>query len=152
MAFFHLHRPDDEGDLGETIAANLLKQKGYTIVDQNLKVGPKEIDIIATNDEWIVFCEVKARTSTFARHPEENVDKEKQRNMVFAANAYIKYTHETRKPRFDIIGVLLHPETNEVLELNHIEDAFYPMQRTIHASSYSGQRRWHSKANWKQRR
>jgi len=152
MAFFHLHRPDDEGDLGETIAANLLRQKGYTIIDQNLKVGPKEIDIIAGNDEWIVFCEVKARTSTFARHPEENVDREKQRNMVFAANAYIKVHKEERKPRFDIIGVLLHPETNEVLELNHIEDAFMPQQRTIHAKTYSGERKWHTKATWKKRR
>jgi len=152
MAFYHLHRPDDEGDLGESIAANLLKQKGYTIIDQNLKVNAKEIDIIAGNDEWIVFCEVKARTSTFARHPEENVDREKQRNMVFAANAYIKAHKENRKPRFDIIGILLHPETKEVIELTHIEDAFMPAQRTIHANTYSGQRRWHSKANWKKRR
>jgi len=151
MAFYHLHRPEDEGDLGETIAANLLKQKGYTIMDQNLKVNAKEIDIIAANDQYIVFCEVKTRTSLFARNPEQNVDKEKQRNMVFAANAYIKCHHEMRMPRFDIIGILLDPTTKEVIELNHIEDAFYPPQKTVHASTYSGQRKWHTKANWKKR-
>lgn len=152
MAIFHLHRPDDKGDLGENIATNLLRQKGYAILDRNLKVNAKEIDIIAANKEYIVFCEVKARTSTFARHPEQNVDAEKKRNMVFAANAYIKINHEMRKPRFDIIGILLHPETGEVLELNHIEDAFYPQQRVIHSGTYSGQRRWHTKSAWKQRK
>ncbi|MCQ2348469.1 MAG: YraN family protein [Paludibacteraceae bacterium] len=152
MAIFHLHRPNDEGNLGETIAANLLRQKGFTIVEQNLKVNAKEIDIIATNDEYIVFCEVKTRTSTFAGYPEESVTKEKQRNIVYAANAYLKIHHENRKPRFDIIGILLDPQTKQIQELNHIEDAFFPPQRTIHANSYSGQYRWHNKAYWKSKR
>lgn len=152
MAFYHLHRPDDKGKLGETIAANLLIQKGYTIIDRNLKVNAKEIDIIAGNDEWIVFCEVKTRTSVYGKYPEEYVNKEKRRNMVFAANAYIKAHKENRKPRFDIIGILLDSETNEIIEFNHIEDAFMPEQRTIHANTYSGLYRWHSKANWKRRR
>lgn len=152
MAFFHLHRQEDEGDLGESIAANLLRQKGYTIVEQNLKVNAKEIDIIATNDEYVVFCEVKTRTSTFGGHPEQFVNKEKQKNMVIAANAYIKHVGEKRTPRFDVIGVLLDPQTGDIHELNHIEDAFFPPMRTIHASSYSGRYKWHSKSVWKKRK
>ncbi|MCQ2342410.1 MAG: YraN family protein [Paludibacteraceae bacterium] len=152
MAFFHLHRPDDKGNWGESIAANLLKQKGYEIIDQNLKVDAKEIDVIAANDEYIVFCEVKTRTSTFAGHPEQFVDREKQRNMVFAANAYIKRNGEKRKPRFDIIGILINSETKEIIELTHWEDAFFPPQRTVHSSSYSGTNRWHTKSTLKHRK
>ncbi|MCQ2310597.1 MAG: YraN family protein [Paludibacteraceae bacterium] len=152
MALFHLHRPNDTGNLGEEIAANLLRQKGYTILDKNLKVNAKEIDIIATNDEYIVFCEVKTRTSTFAGYPEQTVNIEKRKNMQFAANAYIKIHRENRKPRFDIIGILLNPTTNEIVELNHIEDAFFPIQRTINSHSYSGQYKWHTKSAWKRRK
>ncbi|MBQ0153879.1 MAG: YraN family protein [Bacteroidales bacterium] len=152
MAFFHLHRQEDKGDLGESIAANLLRQKGYTIVEQNLKVNSKEIDIIATNDQYVVFCEVKTRTSTFGGHPEQFVNKEKQKNMIFAANAYIKHVGEKRSPRFDVIGVLLDKQTGDIQELNHIEDAFFPSVRTVHASSYSGRYKWHSKSVWKTKR
>lgn len=144
MALFHLHRPDDTGNLGEQIAVNLLQQKGYTIIDQNVKVNAKEIDIIAANEEFIVFCEVKTRTSTFNGYPEQAVDEEKKRNITFAANIYIKCHHEERKPRFDVIGILLDPKTKEVIELNHIEDAFFPQQRTVHRNSLSGRYKWHT--------
>lgn len=144
MALFHLHRPDDTGNLGEQIAINLLKQKGYTIIDQNVKVNAKEIDIIAANKEYIVFCEVKTRTSTFNGYPEQAVDEEKKRNIIFAANIYIKCHHEERKPRFDVIGILLDSKTKEVIELNHIEDAFFPQQRTAHCNSLSGRYKWHT--------
>ncbi len=152
MAFFHLNRPDDIGSLGESIAVNLLQQKGYSIVERNLKVNAKEIDIVAANKDFIVFCEVKTRTSLFGGYPEECVTQEKKRNICFAANCYIKGRHETREPRFDVIGILLHPETHEILKLNHIEGAFFPPQRIVHSYSYPGRWRWHNKAVWKKRR
>ena len=63
--------------------------------------------------------------------------------MAAAANAYIKHHQIELVPRFDIIGILMDPNTYEVKELTHLEDAFLPPQRTIGKSSFSGQGRWH---------
>ena len=82
------------GQKGEQIAAELLEKKGFKIIQRNWKMGHLEMDIIAGNKTELVFAEVKTRTSTFRGRPEEAVDILKQRRMVAAANAYIKYYRE----------------------------------------------------------
>ncbi len=130
------------GQKGEQLAADVLTQKGYKILETNWRLGHLEIDIIAANRKEIVFAEVKTRTSTFAGTPEEAVDATKRRHMVTAANAYVKYHHDTRNIRFDIIGILMN-KSGEIEEIRHLENAFHPALKTIHSSSYSGQWHWH---------
>ena len=138
MAFHNLI-----GKRGEEIAVAILRQKGYTIEQTNWRLGHLEVDIIASNKDEIVFAEVKTRTSTFGgKMPEESVDRVKRARLVAAANAYIKYHRIEKKPRFDIIGILLEKNTGEILMQTHLEDAFIPALRTIHANSYSGQYKW----------
>lgn len=141
----HLHIRNELGIFGEETACNLLRQKGYNILERNLKIGNKEIDIVAENSTQIAFVEVKTRTQDYVNKPEECVDAEKQRNMVFAANAYIKSHRVEKTPRFDIIGILVDVKSNEIKELTHLEDAFYPPMRTVTKSTFSGQSRWKSK-------
>lgn len=141
----HLHIRNELGIFGEETACNLLVQKGYTILERNLKVGDKEIDIVAENKTHVVFAEVKTRTSYYVRKPEEYVDADKQRNMAYAANAYIKLHHVEKTPRFDIIGVLVDGNSHEIKELTHLEDAFYPPLRTINTNTFNGQSRWKTK-------
>ena len=74
--------------------------------------------------------------------PEEYVDEDKKRRITAAANAYIKYHKVEKLPRFDIIGIIVHPDTKEILYRNHLENAFVPRQRTISQSSYSGTWKW----------
>ena len=74
--------------------------------------------------------------------PEEYVDTLKRKRIIAAANAYIKYRQIEKNPRFDIIGVLIEPRTNNITYSNHIENAFYPEIRTINSSSYSGKWKW----------
>ena len=129
------------GKSGEEYAEKILRQKGYNIDAKNWRLGHLEIDIVASNKEYIVFVEVKTRTSTFGMHnPEEYVDKPKRSRMVIAANAYIKYYKVDKKPRFDIIGLLMNPITENIEQCNHLENAFSPPLRTISSASYSG--RW----------
>jgi putative endonuclease len=47
------------GKTGENQAAEYLKSMGYTIIEQNWRMGKYEIDIIAENDCDILFVEVK---------------------------------------------------------------------------------------------
>lgn len=131
------------GILGEEQAVRILTSKKYRIVEQNWRMGHLEVDIIAENKKEIVFVEVKARTSTFGNKlPEEYVDETKKRRVIAAANAYIKYKQISKKPRFDIIGIVINPTTKEITYQNHLENAFAPRLRTINSSSYSGRWKW----------
>ena len=121
----------------------MLEKKKYRILEHNWRMGHLEVDLIAENRKEIVFVEVKARTSTFGDMlPEEYVDEDKKHRMVAAANAYIKYHRIEKNPRFDIIGVVIEPETKEVTYRNHLENAFQPQIRTVGSGSFSGQWRW----------
>ena len=131
------------GILGEQEAANILKRKGYRVIEKNWRMGHLEVDLIAENKKDIIFVEVKARTTTFGnKMPEEYVDTLKRKRIIAAANAYIKYKQIEKNPRFDIIGILIEPQTNNITYSNHIENAFYPEIRTINSSSYSGKWKW----------
>ncbi len=127
------------GIIGESEAAQILKSKGFRVIEHNWRLGRLEVDLIAENSNEIVFVEVKARTSTYGdKMPEEYVDDTKKRHMETAANAYIKYRKITKTPRFDIIGILVDPATHEVTYRNHLENAFMPRQRTVSAGTYGG--------------
>ena len=51
------------GKRSEIIAMNFLKKKGYKILETNYKNTIGEIDIIAKDNDYIVFVEVKGRIS-----------------------------------------------------------------------------------------
>ncbi len=129
---------NDIGKWGEDVAANLLTQKGYRILERNWHIGHLEVDIIAQEDDTVIFVEVKTRTTTFGdKLPEEYVDKEKETNVCKAAGVYIKQHRIDGNVRFDIISILVDSSTLGINRLEHIENAFYPPLRTIDSYSYS---------------
>jgi len=131
------------GQIGEELAAKIMREKGFRVVDMNWKFGHLEMDVIAVSKKEIAFVEVKTRTTSFGgKRPEEFVDELKRRRMAAAANAYIKFHKIELTPRFDIIGITMDATTHEVKEVTHLEDVFLPHQRTIGKSSFSGQGRW----------
>ena len=129
------------GIIGEEEATKMLEAKGLRVKEHNWRMGHLEVDLIAESKTEIVFVEVKARTSDF-KAPEEYVDEDKKRRITAAANAYIKYHKVEKLPRFDIIGIVVNPNTNEITYRNHLENAFAPRQRTINRNSFSGQWKW----------
>ena len=131
------------GQIGEELAAKIMREKGFRVVDMNWKFGHLEMDVIAVSRKEIAFVEVKTRTTPYGgKRPEEFVDELKRRRMAAAANAYIKFHKIELTPRFDIIGITMDATTHEVKEVTHLEDVFLPHQRTIGKSSFSGQGRW----------
>lgn len=52
---------EEAGRLGEESAASYLCGKGFHILGRNVHSGHLETDIIAANDQYIVFAEVKTR-------------------------------------------------------------------------------------------
>ena len=51
------------GKIGEETACQIMKKKGFRIVETNWRFGHLEMDIIAINRKEIAFVEVKTRTS-----------------------------------------------------------------------------------------
>lgn len=134
---------DPIGILGENEAARILEEKGFKVLERNWRMGHLEVDLIAENKKEIVFVEVKARTCILNnKMPEENVDEIKMRRVIAAANAYLKYHKIEKKPRFDVVGILVDKKTSEITYSRYVEDAFQPRVRTIHTGSYSGQWHW----------
>ncbi len=118
----------ETGQLGESAAAEFLEKLGWRIVERNWRFGRSEVDIIAwTEDEILAFVEVKTRSGDNAGYgsPEESVDAKKQDQLVRAAGAYMESIDYNWEIRFDVVAVIL--KDGKVLEIRHLEDAFFPM-------------------------
>jgi putative endonuclease len=111
------------GEKGENEAVGFLRKAGYNIRHRNWKSGKREVDIIAENNDFIVFVEVKTRSHDFWEHPQNAVTNEKQKSIMFAAEGYIKKYDLDKESRFDVITVIAKGETYEI---DHVEGAFYP--------------------------
>ncbi len=110
------------GAEGEREAGKYLKRKKYSIIEKNCRVGGSEIDIIASKDGFLVFIEVKTRSSDNYGYPEEFVDRRKVKKIISGARLF-----STRKKwrdhlvRFDIISLLYKDDR---FKIDHIENAF----------------------------
>ncbi len=92
----------------ELLAVKYLKDREYSILEQNYYTRHGEIDIIATNDGYIVFIEVKYRSNTKIGFPEEAVNARKQQAIIAAAKYYL-YRHGISFDtpcRFDVLVIL----------------------------------------------
>jgi len=114
---------NDLGKKGEEIAAAFLEKKGYVILEKNWRQWKNEIDLIAMDGKYLVIVEVKTRQSNFFGEPETAVTREKQRALIRAANAYVRYRNIPSEVRFDILSIIIS-KTSE--QIHHIVDAFYP--------------------------
>ena len=107
------------GKKGEIIAANYLKKQGYKILENNYK--NKNEFIIAKDKNYLVFVEVKTRTSRMLGDPLEAIDEQKQFKIRQVATMYLMKTNQLETSiRFDAIAILGDNED----EICHIKDAF----------------------------
>jgi len=110
------------GIKGEQIATDFLLNKGYIIISRNWRAGKKEVDIIASKGNIVVFVEVKTRSGAYLLFPEETVNKKKQEYLKAAASVFADQDPASLNIRFDIISVLL--DGDNVKEIIHFEEAF----------------------------
>ena len=110
------------GAWGEEIAADYLERQNYKIIERDWKSGHRDLDIIAMDEDTLVFVEVKTRRNRIFTDPEMAVDYQKIRNLQQAANHYIKYKCIDCEIRFDLITVV--GMMGKTPEIEHIKDAF----------------------------
>ncbi|MBX7126235.1 MAG: YraN family protein [Cyclobacteriaceae bacterium] len=111
-----------KGTAAEEQAARYLQSKGYEIVERNLRHGRSEIDLVVRKANWLVFVEVKMRTSVKFGYPEEFVDRQKARLITDGAVWYMDKINWKGNVRYDIVAITV---LNGEEEIRHIEDAFY---------------------------
>lgn len=113
----------DTGRHGEDVAHRHLRSRGFIVVARNWRPpqGGGEIDIIAREGDWLVFVEVKTRTSAELSAPERDVDIEKIQTLRRAARDYIRRANaDESRVRFDAISITGR-------KINHMRDAFAPV-------------------------
>ena len=113
---------NEYGNLGEEAAVNYLRTKGYIILDRHWRTGHKEVDIVAETEGTLVLVEVKARRSEWQCRPMDVLTPMKIRNIVQAADAYVRYKRLDMPIRYDLITI---SGTAPNLRINHYEEAFY---------------------------
>ncbi len=108
----------DTGILGEKLAKDFLKKRGYRILETNYRCSEGEIDIIAKHKDFLVFTEVRTKTSLEFGSPEESITPAKKGRMRTAALRY-QQTHDNLPLlwRIDVVAV----ELNQKGELSRIE-------------------------------
>ena len=111
------------GRWGENLAADYLIKKGYRIIEQNVRTSYGEIDLIVQKGDFLVFVEVKTRSTNTFGAPETSVTHQKQEHLIAAAQSYIQTSTKTDiKWRIDVIAIRkLKPEISP--EIIHFENA-----------------------------
>jgi putative endonuclease len=109
----------ETGALGENLAAQFLTEKGFSVVARNYRFRKAEIDLIVQRENWLVFVEVKTRSSDAWGFPESFVGDLQRRLIYSAAEEYIFRNDWQGHIRFDIVSV----KPSVPPEIVHFEDA-----------------------------
>lgn len=107
---------------GEDLAVAFLENKGYCLRERNYRHKRSEIDLIVEKDNWLIFVEVKTRSSVAFGYPEEFVDEKKANKIMEGAENYIIENDWKGNVRYDVVAITLQKDKPEIV---HFEDAFY---------------------------
>jgi len=114
------------GAQGEQFAAEHLARLGLQIVDRNVRTRTGEIDIIATDETTVIFCEVKTRRASRAAFPFDGLRPEQRRRIRTLAVGWLagpgRSVHRAAV-RFDAIAVVIDG-TGRLISLDHLEGCF----------------------------
>lgn len=118
-----MNKKQSLGRWGEALAAGYLEQKGYTIVDSNVRTPFGEIDLVMRQGDSTVFVEVKTRSSQAFGFPEEAITERKRVHLIESSQYYLQ-AHPNLEGdwRIDVIAIqkLSHTEQPAVV---HFENA-----------------------------
>ena len=115
------------GKTGEDKVAQFLRRRGYIIIKRNWRDKRYgEIDIIAENDDYIVFVEVKTRAAHSIVSGAEAVDYGKMHRIRNAAAMFMKRLNSEKEIRIDVAEVIVYTsgDGSNKWELKYIKSAF----------------------------
>ncbi|HEY9087935.1 MAG TPA: YraN family protein [Anaerolineaceae bacterium] len=105
-----MHAKQMVGRWGENVAAEYLKNRGYTIVARNRRTPYGELDLIASKGAELVFVEVKTRTNNAFGLPEEAINPAKAQHLLDSAQHFLlEYSPQEIDWRVDVIAIQGRP-------------------------------------------
>jgi len=117
------------GKIGEEIAVDFLKKKGYQILDRNYKfkipgdLQKGEIDIVAKKKDTICFVEVKTlKNPKIEIFPEEKINLSKKKKLIATAESWLiknKIPLDS-KWQIDVISIVIKEGKTKI---SHFENA-----------------------------
>ena len=104
------------GKYGEDCTASMLKEAGLRILALNYRCPKGEMDIIARDDETLVFIEVRTRQSSFRGWGEESITQKKVQRLRAIASFYVLQQGYKSWPsmRFDVVAIRRIGENPEI--------------------------------------
>ena len=113
----------DTGILGEKLARDFLKKRGYLIKETNYRCAEGEIDIVAKHKDFLVFVEVRTKRNLNFGSPEESITPAKQARMRATALRYRQMHNDLPLSwRIDVMAVELN-QKGEISRIELIENA-----------------------------
>jgi putative endonuclease len=111
------------GKLGETLACDELRRRGYSILATRHRTRFGEIDIVSMREGRIAFVEVKARKSSRCGGAAEAVTPAKRRRIAAMALDYLAWAGRLESPCGFVVVAIDHAGTPK-MTLRVIEDAW----------------------------
>lgn len=105
------------GELGERIAAAFLTLKGYRIVNANVRVARREVDLVARDGSAIVAVEVKLRWGRRFGAAVEAIDERKLARLRVALSGLAREVGDA-SPRIDVVTIDVD-ETGDRMTVEH---------------------------------
>jgi len=110
------------GKIGESIALETAKRRGYQMVATNVRTPYGEIDLILKTAHQLIFAEVKTRTSFSFGYPEQAINALKLSHMIQSAQFYMLQNNLRDEYRIDVISILYDSNKHQVANLEWIEN------------------------------
>jgi len=119
---------EEVGKLGEKLAQKFLKKRGYRIRETNFHWRRGEIDIVAQQKDYLVFVEVRTKSSLDFGTPEESITQSKKEKLIALALAYIN-AHQNLPLlwRIDVVAVEVD-QKGKARRIELIQNAIQPGQ------------------------
>jgi len=114
------------GQKAEQEALNFLKQQGLKLITQNYYCRQGEIDLVMSDQQTLVFIEVRYRKSHHYGSSAESVTINKQKKIIHTAEHYLLHKVKTPTPacRFDVVAIYPSDSTQSSLQFDWIKHAF----------------------------
>jgi putative endonuclease len=114
------------GQMWERAAEQFLRSRGLRTIDRNFHSRYGEIDLIMSDEQTLVFIEVRYRRKTDFGSGAESVTVTKQRRISRTAAYYLqqKKVHSSRLCRFDVVSISGDGTDSDMNWIKHAFDAY----------------------------
>ena len=107
----------------EALAEAFLHERGWRVLERNVRFFRKEIDLVVEKDGIVVFVGAKGRSGPAFGHPLDATARRKRQAISVAARGWIaRSDFRARSYRFDAVSVGLMPDGS--FDVEHVEGAW----------------------------